>query len=152
MDVGFLKDLYEKDLFLICEGFDDWKEAVKTSVTPMINKGMVEEGYAEGIIKHVEKFGPYIFLAPHICMPHCKAYQYVKEPGVCFMKCNRAVIADPNEPEMGAELFFVIAAQEEGEHLDAIQRLADIFDDEELINSLLEAKSDEDFRKLFGID
>lgn len=35
-------------------------------------------------------------------------------------------------------------------HLDAVMELADIFDDEETITALLNAKSSQDFEKLLG--
>ena len=100
------------------------------------------------IIRHVGEYGLYIFLAPHICMPHCKEFQYVKEAGMCIMKCNQPVYPDPNDPELYAELFFPIAAKSEGAHLDSIQDLMEILDDEETVEALLAAKTKEDFERL----
>lgn len=65
-------------------------------------------------------------------------------------KVNQPVWYDKNDPDMGAELFFTIAACELNAHLDAVMELADIFDDEETITALLNAKSSQDFEKLLG--
>ena len=51
---------------------------------------------------------------------------------------------------MGAVLFITFAAFELNAHLDAVMELADIFDDEETITALLNAKSSQDFEKLLG--
>ena len=67
---------------------------------------MAEPAYADSIIDNVEENGPYIFLAPHICMPHSKAVELVHKPGICFVKVNQPVWYDKNDPDMGAELFY----------------------------------------------
>ena len=152
MDLSYIRELYEKGLFVIHDGFDKWEDAIHAAVRPMEDKGLVLPAYADSIIEHVGKYGNYIFMAPHICMPHCNAYSFVKKPGVSFMKSNRPVIADKNEPEMGAELFFAIAAQSEGEHIDEIQKVAELLINDEIVTALVNAKTEQDFRSLFGIN
>lgn len=151
MDLSYIRELYEKGLFAIHEGFEHWEDSIYAAVQPMVDKGLVLPDYAHSIIEHVGKYGNYIFMAPHICMPHCKAYQFVKSPGVAFMKSNRPVIVDKNEPEMGAELFFAVAAQSEGEHIEEIQKVAELLMSEEIVNALVAARTEHDFRVLFGI-
>jgi len=146
----YLKELYQKGLFAVHDGFDTWQEAVAASVQPLVKAGMVEPAYADSIIDNVEENGPYIFLAPHICMPHSKKVELVREPGISFVKVNRPVYYDKNDPDMGAELFFTIAACELNAHLDAVMELADVFDDAETMDALLQAKTLEDFEKLLG--
>ena len=67
-----------------------------------------------------------------------------------FVKINRPVCYDESDPEMGAELFFAIAVKELNAHLDVMMDLADVFDDEETVRALLDAKTKEDFDKLLG--
>lgn len=150
MDLTYLKELYEQGLVCFHESFPTWQEAILTAVEPLVKKGMVTADYGPSILEHVDKFGPYIFLAPHICMPHCNAHECVRTPGVCFMKCNQPVIADPDDPEMGAELFFSIAALAEGDHLEAVQRLMRILEDDSIVEALLAVHSEDDFRQLIS--
>ncbi len=150
MELEYLKRLYRDGLFDLYESFGTWQEAVKASVSPFLRAGMVEPGYADSILDNVAENGPYIFRAPHICMPHSKAVELVHAPGVCFVKVNQPVYYDRNDPDTGAELFFAIAAQELNAHLDAVMSLADVFDDEETIQALLDAKTPQDFETLLG--
>jgi len=150
MSLTYLQKLYEQGLVAFHESFPSWQDAVLAAVEPMVKKDMVLPEYGSSILKHVQTYGPYIFLAPHICMPHCNAYEYVRTPGVCFMKCNQPVIADPAEPDMGAELFFTVAAQAEGEHLDAVKELMHVLEDEALIDALLGVTSEAAFRELLN--
>ena len=73
-----------------------------------------------------------------------------RQAAVSFVKINRPVCYDESDPEMGAELFFAIAVKELNAHLDVMMDLADVFDDEETVRALLDAKTKEDFDKLLG--
>ncbi len=150
MELSYLKALYNKGLVDVYDRFDTWQDAVRASVGPMVRAGMVEPDYGKSILDNVAENGPYIFLAPHICMPHSKNVELVREAGVCFVKVNEPVCYDKEDPEMGAELFFAIAPKELNGHLDAVMDLAEIFDDSETIDALLAAKTMADFEKLLG--
>ena len=141
MKLDFLKTLYRENLISLHESFDTWQDAVKASVIPMVQNDMVTVAYGDEIIRHVGEFGPYIFLAPHICMPHCKAFHEVKKSGVCLMKVNQPVYPDPDDTSTFAELFFAIAGTDSNQHLDCIQDLMDILDDEETMDALLNVRT-----------
>ena len=148
MKLDYIKDLYEKGLFAVYDEFSDWQSAVLAAMKPLEEHNYIDHEYALKAIEHVHVYGPYIFLAPHICMPHCAAYEYVKKPGVAFMKCNKPVYHEDLGEDMGAELFFAICATKEGEHLQEISQVADILEDEQLVNQLLKAATEEDFKKI----
>lgn len=150
MELSYLKSLYQKGLVEVYDRFETWQDAVKASVAPLVRAGMVDKAYGGSILDNVAENGPYIFLAPHICMPHSKSVELVHEAGVCFVKVNEPVFYDEADPDMGAELFFAIAPKELNGHLDAIMDLAEIFDDPETIDALLAAKTMADFEKLLG--
>ena len=134
MELAYLKKLYQDGLFDVYSGFDTWEEAVKAACSPLIRQGLVEPAYADSIIENVAENGPYIF----------------RQATVSFVKINRPVYYDESDPEMGAELFFAIAVKELNAHLDVMMDLADVFDDEETVRALLDAKTKEDFDKLLG--
>ena len=150
MELSYLKTLYQKGLVDVYDRFETWQDAVRASVTPLVRAGMVDPAYGESILDNVAENGPYIFLAPHICMPHSKRVDLVREAGVCFVKVNEPVLYDKKDPDMGAELFFAIAPKELNGHLDAIMDLAEVFDDQETVDALLAAKTMADFEKLLG--
>ena len=148
MDLSFIKELHDEGLCVFADSFDDWKDAIACAADPLIKKGYIDKGYVEGIYRNVDLNGFYIFIAPHICLPHCGEFEYVHKKCVSFMKCNKPVIGDENEPEMGAELFFVLATENAGEHIDCLQKLAMILEDEETIDALLAIKNEDDLVKL----
>ena len=82
MELAYLKKLYQDGLFDVYSGFDTWEEAVKAACSPLIRQGLVEPAYADSIIENVAENGPYIFIAPHICMPHSKRTDLVRQATV----------------------------------------------------------------------
>lgn len=151
MDLSFIRDLFEKGLYSVHESFDRWQDAIIAAVQPLVDNGCVDPEYATSIFDNIEENGPYIFLAPHICMPHSKAVQYVHKPCICFMKVNQPVKYDEDDPVTHAELFFTIAATEPGAHLDFIETLVNIFDDEEAMDTLLRCQTEEEFKEVLGL-
>lgn len=152
MKLDFLRRLYDEGLISLHESFDTWQDAVKASIVPMIEKNMVTAAYGDEIIRHVGEFGLYIFLAPHVCMPHCKAFSEVKKSGACLMKVNKPVYPNPEDPSMFAELFFAIAGTDSGQHLDCIQDLMEVLDDEETVEALLKVRTASEMEKFLCSD
>lgn len=149
MDLGLIRQLYDEGLVSFQESVASWEEAIMASIRPLVDKGLVDREYGLDIIKNAETNGMYIFLAPHICMPHCGSYNYVHSPCMCFMKVNQAVTAEYEGENLKAELFFAIAAKEEGQHLDYIKNLSVMLMDEEIVEALLSVKNEEDLKTLF---
>ncbi len=131
------------------EGFNTWQEAIKGSAETLIEQGFVEPVYVDAIIACVEKYGPYIVIAPDIAMPHStEGATGVLKTGISFMKVENAVHFDPNDPEKDARLFFTLAAENHEEHLNNMMELSEMLMNEELVKDLLEVKNDEDLKKV----
>jgi len=152
MGMELLKELYLKKHFLLKEHFDCWEEAVKASVQPLIDTGAVKVEYADRVVEMVKKYGPYICICPHVAIPHAMAPELVcsETPVLCFMKVNDPVKFSDRETEC-SELFFSLASPSGQAHLEELQILVELLDQEEIVNSLLAAKTEEDFKRLFDL-
>lgn len=152
MDLSLLKNLYEKKHFLICESFPRWEDAVKMSVQPLIDTGAVKPEYADRVVEMVKTYGPYICICPHVAIPHAAAPELsnVDVPVMSFMKVNQPVDFCGEENET-AELFFAMAAPSGSSHLDDIQILVEFLESDGVIDALLEARSEDDFKKLLEL-
>ena len=73
------KEMVEKKHYTFQQGFDDWKDAVRAACQPLLADGTIEDIYPEEIIKKVEELGPYIVIAPDICIPQ-------RRKGSAFMR------------------------------------------------------------------
>lgn len=144
-----LKEFVEKKHFKFAEEAKDWKEAIRMSCEPLEADGTVEANYKEDIIKCVEKYGPYIVIAPNVAMPHSQeGAEGVNKTAVSFMKLEKPVSFEPGDPEKDAQLFFTLASCNPDQHLDNMSRLSEMLMDEELVEALAKAGTPEDLLAL----
>ena len=141
------KELVEKNRYSFHEGFDTWQEAVRAACHPLLADGTIEPEYPEAIIAKVEELGPYIVIAPDICIPHAQEGVGVNDTAVCFMKTERPV-SFSDDGEHDARLFFVLASTNNAIHLQNLSEMAETLSDEDFVARLLQAKSPEDLIKL----
>ena len=114
-----LREFVEKNHFRFADEAKDWKDAIRMSCETLEADGTVEENYKEDIIACVEKYGPYIMIAPNIAMPHAQeGARGVNKTEIAFMKLKKPVSFEPGNPEMEAQLFFTLASCNPDQHLD----------------------------------
>lgn len=139
-----LKELIDKGRISFHDGFDNWEDAIKASCKPLINDRAIEEAYADAIIENVKKYGPYIVIAPNICIPHAQeGVVGVNETAMCFMRTKNPVHFS-DDPEQDARLFFVLASTDNEVHLQNLSNMVGLIEDEAVVDKLLEAECKED--------
>ncbi len=144
------KELVEKKHYSFHEGFDDWRDAVRAACQPLLDDGTIEKEYPEIIIGKVEELGPYIVIAPNICIPHAERGRGVNDTAMCFMKTEKPVSFDPNDPDKDARIFVVLAATDDEVHLNNLMQLSETLSDEAVVEKLLQAKTAEDLKAVEG--
>ncbi len=142
------KEFVEKKHYSFHEGFDDWRDAVRAACAPLLADGTIEKEYPEIIIEKVEELGPYIVIAPNICIPHAERGRGVNDTAMCFMKTEKPVSFDPNDPDKDARIFVVLAATDDEVHLNNLMALSEALSDEDIVAKVLEAKTPEDLLKI----
>lgn len=144
-----LKEFVEKKHYKFAESAKDWKDAIRMSCESLEADGTVEANYKEDIIKCVEKYGPYIVIMPDVAMPHSQENAVgVNKTAIGFMKLEKTVSFDPEDPEKDATLFFTLASCNPDQHLENMARLAEMMSNEELMEELKKAKGPEDLLAL----
>ena len=144
-----LKEFVEKKHYKFAESAKDWKDAIRMSCESLEADGTVEANYKEYIIKCVEIYGPYIVIMPDVAMPHSQENAVgVNKTAIGFMKLEKPVSFDPEDPEKDATLFFTLASCNPDQHLENMARLAEMMSNEELMEELKKAKGPEDLLAL----
>lgn len=141
------KELVENNRYCFYDGFDSWEDAIKASVTPLINEGIATEEYTQAIIDSVNNNGPYIVIAPNICIPHAQQGKGVNDTAISFMKTNKPVKFSDSE-EHNAQLFFVLASTDNNKHLNNLAELVEFLGDEQNVEKLLASTCGEDLQHL----
>lgn len=140
-----LREFVEKRHVKFVQKAENWRDAVRMSCQVLEADGTVEENYKEDIITCIEKYGPYIVIAPNIAMPHSQeGAKGVHKTEIAFMKVHEPVHFEEGNPEMDAQLFFTLASCNPDQHLDNMSRLSDMLSNEELVEKLAEAETEAD--------
>lgn len=125
------------------EGFDDWREAIRAACAPLVMDGTIQKEYVSYIIEKVEELGPYIVIAPEICIPHAERGRGVNRTAMCFMK-SETPVRFHEDGEHDARIFVVLAAADDEEHIQNLMELSERLSDEETVAKLLAATTPED--------
>jgi len=142
-----LKTIVDKKRYSFHEGFEDWRDAVKAACQPLVDEGVAEPVYVNEIIKKVEELGPYIVIAPDICIPHAQEGLGVHDTAVCFMKTEKPVsFADDGEHD--ARLFFVLASTDNARHMENLMQISEDLSDEDFVAKLLKVTNAEELNAL----
>lgn len=144
-----LREFVEKGHYKFETKANSWQEAIRLSCEPLLKDKTIEEEYVDCIIQNVEEYGPYIVIIPNVAMPHSQiSAKGVNDTAITFMKLDEAVSFDENDREKDARLFFTVASCNPEQHMENIVKLADIFQNEELIKELLEINDEKDLIRL----
>lgn len=144
-----LRTFVEQKHCKFAEEAKDWKDAIRMSCESLEADGSVGANYKEDIIACVEKYGPYIVIMPNVAMPHSQEWAAgVNKTAIGFMKLEKPVSFDENDPEKDAQLFFTLASCNPDQHLQNMMKLSEMLMDEDVVTALAEAKTPEDLLKI----
>lgn len=138
-----LKQIIDRELFSFQTKFDSWEDAIRAACQPLLDKGIIEQEYPQYIINNVHEFGPYIVIAPEICIPHAQEGQGVNETAVGFMNCEVAVDFG-SKTEYQPHLFFVLASTDNEKHLTNLSELVELIESEATVEALIKARNKSD--------
>lgn len=142
-----LKEIIEKELCSFHHEFTSWEEAIRAACQPLIDKNIIEPVYPDFIINNVHEFGPYIVIAPEICIPHAQEGRGVNETAVAFMNVEVPVDFGA-DVEYKPRLFFVLASTDNEKHLANLSELVTLVDDEKVIEAFIQARNVEDLKNI----
>lgn len=142
-----LKEIIEKNRYSFHKGFEKWEDAVLAACKPLIEEGAIEVEYVNSIISSIKKFGPYIVIAPNICIPHAQEGKGVNETAVCFMRTEEPVHFS-NDSEQDAKLFFVLASTDNEQHMQNLVNMVGLIEDPVVVEKMMNSTGVEDLKAL----
>ncbi|WP_195953736.1 PTS sugar transporter subunit IIA [Clostridium saudiense] len=142
-----LKEIIEKKRYSFHKGFEKWEDAVEAACKPLIEEGVIEEEYVNSIVSSIKNFGPYIVIAPNICIPHAQEGKGVNETAICFMRTEEPVHFS-DDPEHDARLFFVLASTDNERHMQNLVNMVGLIEDESVVEKMINSTSVEDLKAL----
>jgi mannitol/fructose-specific phosphotransferase system IIA component (Ntr-type) len=138
-----IEELLPKDRIAISVQAEDWESAVRYVGQLMVDTSVVEERYIEAMINTTKDLGPYIVIAPGVAIPHSRPEDGVLKPCLAFVKLDTPVEFGNKENDP-VTLLFALGALDHDQHVEALQKIAEILMDETKFENLLNAETVDD--------
>lgn len=119
---------------------NDWEDAVRSVGRLMVDTGVVEEEYIEGMIATTKELGPYIVIAPGVAIPHSRPEDGVITTCLAFARLNPPINFG-NEANDPVRVLFALGAMDHSEHVEALKEIAEILTDQDQFDKLLKAET-----------
>ncbi|QKJ51889.1 PTS sugar transporter subunit IIA [Providencia rettgeri] len=144
-----LTTLLTPNVIQVVESATDWQDAIKIACSPLVNNKFIEPRYIDAIIKSHEKIGTYYVLGPGIAMPHARPEDGVNQLslGLTVIKQGVEFGSEGNDP---VKLLIVLAATDSNSHIGAIAKLAELFDNQEDIDSIMQSENVDDILSIIA--
>jgi PTS system ascorbate-specific IIA component len=133
-----LANAFGPDSLAIVTSLGNRTEAIKLAGDLLQESGRVQAEYVSSMIDAVDKFGPYIVIAPGIALAHGKPEEGVIETGMSLVVIREPLAFGHGENDP-VELVFGLAAKDHSSHIQLMAELATFLGDSEKVNSLLQA-------------
>lgn len=134
-----MRELIDKKNIQLAEKVKDWKESIRIASQPLLENKYIKSDYIDSMISNIEKFGFYIVITDKVALPHSRPENGALKTGLSMLKLNSPVMYGEEE----VYLIVVLSVKEEKEHIDLLMRISKIFEDENVVNNLLELESKE---------
>lgn len=149
-----LKDLIkEKLIFDIFEN-NEQKDVIKTLTDSLMRGGYVKASYYNAILTREKKYPTAIKLGNGIsvAIPHTEAI-HVENSAIAIARIDNGVkfklMEDPEE-EVLVNLIIMIALKERDKQIEILEKLMELFQDQELMKSLVKANDKQELKKLIN--
>ncbi|MEY0544163.1 PTS sugar transporter subunit IIA [Providencia rettgeri] len=144
-----LTTLLTPNVIQVVDSANNWQEAIKIACNPLINNKFIEPRYIDAIIQSHEKIGPYYVLGPGIAMPHARPEDGVNQLslGLTVIKQGVEFGSDGNDP---IKLLIVLAATNSNSHIGAIAKLAELFDNQDDVDNIMQSENVDDILKIIA--
>ncbi|MFT4413762.1 PTS sugar transporter subunit IIA [Fredinandcohnia humi] len=125
------------------------EDTIKLAGNLLVNENAVDESYVEAMIQSYKKNGPYFVLAPSIALPHARPEDGVNEASVSFIRLKDPIAfgSEMNDP---VKFVFALGASSSDEHLQILQKLIMLLNDQANVKKLEEATTYQQIKEIIG--
>jgi PTS system ascorbate-specific IIA component len=147
--MGLLADAFGEGAILIKASVDHRSAAIELAGELLVASGKAEAAYIASMLDAVEKFGPYIVIAPGIALAHGKPGDGVIETGLSLLMLESPIEFQHSQNDP-VKLVFGLAATDHESHIELMAELAQFLSDQDSVNALLTCSDTSQIRALLG--
>ncbi|WP_432408224.1 BglG family transcription antiterminator [Wukongibacter sp. M2B1] len=135
----FTKSILAKENIQIKVECETWEDAIYKAASPLLKKGYINSRYIDSVFQKIEKYGPYMVIAPGIAMPHAGVDDGVYKTGLSIMTLKHPIkFNHPTNDPVQTVIF--LAATDNYTHIETLTNLLDILSVKENIDKIQQAE------------
>ena len=128
-------EMFRKEALYIEDTPQSWQDAIRVTGNLLFKAGSINEGYIQAMIDAVNELGPYIVIAPNVALAHAAARVDVLKNDMVLVVFKEPVLFHcENDP---VHLMIGLCALAPGSHIDQLNALSALLDDEGVIDEFL---------------
>ena len=128
-------EMFRREALHIEYAPQSWQDAIRIAGNLLLEAGSINEGYIQAMIDAVYELGPYIVIAPNIALAHAAArVDVLKNDMVLVVFKEPVLFGCENDPVF---LMIGLCALAPGSHVDQLNCLSALLDDEGVIDEFL---------------
>lgn len=116
-----------------------WKDSIRFTAKPLLDEEAITEHYIDEMIRTVEKYGPYIVLAPHMALAHARPEDGAKKLGLS-LSIFKSPVSFGESKEQQVSVMFCLSAIDSFSHLNIMKSLVNLIRATNKIEELSKAR------------
>lgn len=144
-----LHELIDPAAIRLDVGADDWRTAIRAAGDLLVSTGVSGDSYTQEMIEVVDRYGPYIVIAPGFAFAHSRRDASVRRTGMSVVRLSSPVAFghDTNDP---VTLLVALAAADDDGHRKAMASLAGLLAQPDRRAAMDEAATPEEMHRAFA--
>lgn len=121
----------------------DKQEIIRMAGRMLVDAGLAEEEYIQGMLDMCEEFSSYIVIMPGVAMPHARPERGAKKPGLALLTLREPVrFGHPeNDP---VQMVVGLCAPDKTAHLVAMRELSKLLCEEDKVEQIFNAATSQE--------
>lgn len=121
----------------------DKQEIIRMAGQMLVDAGLAEDDYIQGMLDMCEEFSSYIVIMPGVAMPHARPERGAKKPGLALLTLKRPI--EFGHPENDPVRMVVgLCAPDKVAHLVAMRELSKLLCEEDKVEQIFNAATSQE--------
>ena len=134
-----MEKLFKKNNIYFIERVNDWQDAIKRAIEPLVDQGYCESRYIDGVFENTKKFGPYYVLCENLALIHAGMDQGALKTQMAVTVLKEPVKFKPDGYDV--RVLIGLVASDAKSHVDIMKAIGEIFSDNDTVEKLLATTS-----------
>lgn len=144
-----MKEIIELRNIAINVPCSNWEEAISISGDLLVTSSYVKEEYVNEMIETMNRLGPYFVLMPQVALVHARPSDLVIKEGISLITLKEPINFG-NKHNDPVKVVLAFGARNTGKHLDSLQQIAQVLEDKDKVEIIMNAKTSRDIYNILN--